>query len=94
MVHVNGTGYKTVHKGTFPATDIQVDWLGGNVYWTERDSNYLRCVTLDGQYSKSITSTSHPPTFLLLDPPKRFLSFVCFPLKRTSILLSLSTIRY
>ena len=72
MVHVNGTGYKTVYKGTYQATDIQVDWLGGNIYWTESDSLSLKCVTLNGQYNKLVARTSYPPMFLLLDPPKRF----------------------
>ena len=68
---MNGTGYKTVYKGTYNATDIQIDWLGGNIYWTESDSKALKCVTLNGKFDKLLVETENPPMFLLLDPPRR-----------------------
>lgn len=69
---MNGTGYKTVYKGTYNATDIQIDWLGGNIYWTESDSLSVKIVTLSGRYNKLLARTLLSPRFLLLDPPKRF----------------------
>ncbi|KAL5267736.1 hypothetical protein ACHWQZ_G004694 [Mnemiopsis leidyi] len=70
VVQVNGTGYRTVYKGTYNATDIKIDWLGGNIYWTESDSKALKCVTLNGKFDKLLLETENPPRFLLLDPPR------------------------
>lgn len=54
--------------------DLAVDWLGGNLYWTDRLSGRIEVSKLDGSYRRVLYTGLHKPTLIEVNP---LLGYVC-----------------
>ncbi|RWS16465.1 low-density lipoprotein receptor-related protein 2-like protein [Dinothrombium tinctorium] len=62
-------------KGLSKPTDIAIDWVGRNIYWTDSDLSSVKSKgrvfvsLIDGRYKKTLLSTAlERPTSIALDP--------------------------
>ena len=54
------------------AHGLAVDWLSGNIYWTDAKKRVIEVATKDGYYRyKLFSGAVNMPHALVLDPPNR-----------------------
>ena len=63
-----------VSSGLEQPFDLAVDWLGGNLYWTDRLSGRIEVSKLDGSYRRVLYTGLHKPTLIEVNP---LLGYVC-----------------
>ena len=52
------------------ANGLAVDWLSGNIYWTDAKKRVIEVATKDGYYRKRLFHIPvNKPRALVLDPP-------------------------
>jgi len=54
-----------------PVAGISVDWLSGNVYWTDATLGHVMVSRLDGRYHRILVSSAGQPRGVSADPTNR-----------------------
>ncbi|XP_065051806.1 prolow-density lipoprotein receptor-related protein 1-like isoform X1 [Rhopilema esculentum] len=55
-IHRNGSGSEVIVSGIASPDDIAIDWIAGNLYWTDTGKNVIEVSRLQGDYRKVVIS--------------------------------------
>nr|XP_026693170.1 prolow-density lipoprotein receptor-related protein 1-like isoform X2 [Ciona intestinalis] len=68
------SGIETIHQSLQKVDGLAVDWIGRNIYWSERDKNTIEVSKLDGSFRKVLVRSGlEEPQAIALLPDKGYL---------------------